>query len=86
MSNLLERLARRKTPAEDMQAEMKRRYTKRNELLRMFENKRVLTTKDLQRFGTGVSSRIFELRKAGHAIVPKYVSPGNFEYHYKGKK
>lgn len=74
------------TAKEDLAAEMKRRATAKRRLLRMFEINGSLTTKDLAQFGTGVSSRIHELRKAGHAIVPSYEAPGQYRYTYLGRK
>ena len=71
---------------EQLQKEMERRKNRRVRLLTAFEQKGVLTTADLRFYGTGVSSRIFELRKAGHKISAVYESPGNYRYIYRGTK
>lgn len=67
----------------ELQIEFKRRYTLRNTMLRAFQQSGELTTKDLLRFGPGLSSRLHELRK-DHEIVRTYVSPGLHRYTYKG--
>ena len=73
------------TKVQDMQAEFKRRYTLRNTMLRAFESNGQLTTRELNRFGTGCSSRLNELRREGHKIVAQYEKPGEFVYTYIGK-
>lgn len=70
----------------ELQTEFKRRYTLRNTMLRAFQQSGELTTKDLLRFGPGLSSRLFELRKAGHEILCVYEAPGRYRYIYKGEK
>lgn len=85
MTNLINRI-RRPRPQLNFQEEMKRRAGRRQTLLRAFQERGELTTKDLSRFGTGVSSRIHELRSSGHIIVQQYVEPGLYRYVYKGKK
>jgi hypothetical protein len=73
------------TQVQDMRAEFKRRYTLRNTMLRSFEANGQLTTRDLNRFGTGCSSRLNELRREGHKIVAQYEKPGEYTYTYIGK-
>ena len=70
---------------QDLQAEMKRRFTLRTTMLRAFKQNGQLTTRDIQRFGTGCSSRLYELRKH-HKIVCTYERPGEYIYTYKGEK
>ena len=70
----------------DLRVEMQRRKSQSQRLLEAFKKRRVLTTRDLNRIGTGCSSRIHELRKEGHLIVAVYERPGMFSYHYKGQK
>jgi hypothetical protein len=65
---------------------MKRRKNRRLTLLESFKKHGELTTHDLRFFGTGVSSRIHELREDGHVIVPTYERPGLYRYIYKGKR
>lgn len=78
---------KRESKVEDLRAEMKRRMTTRASMLRMFKQKRELTTGDLNaHFGTGCSSRLFELRKEGHKIVATYERPGCFRYTYLGER
>ena len=67
----------------EYQQEFKRRYTLRNTMLRAFQQNKELTTKDLLRFGPGLSSRLHELRKH-HKIVRTYEAPGLHRYTYKG--
>jgi len=70
-----------------MREEMKRRISKKKTLLQMFKQKGELTTAEIMRdYGTGVSSRIFELRKEGHVIVSQYEKPGLYRYVYLGDK
>lgn len=73
------------TKVQDLRAEMKRRYTLRKTMLRAFEQNGTLTTKEINRFGTGCSSRLHELRREGHKIVAQYEKPGEYSYHYLGK-
>lgn len=72
---------------QDLRAEMKRRNTTRETMLRAFKKEGELTTRDLiRRFGTGCSSRLHELRREGHAIVTSYESPGHYRYTFLGEK
>lgn len=71
---------------QELRAEMKRRWTLRNTMLRAFQQNGQLTTKELNRFGTGCSSRLKELRKDGHEILAVYDKPGQWRYVYKGKE
>lgn len=87
LSAIIDRVAYGKpTNVIDMNTEMKRRKSRRLSLLEMFEKHGALDTRDLQKFGTGVSSRIKELRKEGHIILQEYVRPGLHTYTYLGKK
>jgi hypothetical protein len=86
MSSLRQLFKTKTTVKEDLQAEMKRRATAKRRLLSQFEVNGTLTTKDLAHFGTGVSSRIHELRKSGHVIVASYEAPGMYSYTYIGSK
>lgn len=75
------------TKVEDLRQELKRRNTTKESMLRAFKNEGELTTADLiRRFGTGCSSRLFELRREGHVIVPTYERPGCYRYTYIGTK
>lgn len=76
----------RKTKVENLREEMKRRAGRRQSMLRAFQQQGTLTTKELNRFGTGCSSRLHELRKEGHVIVPQYERPGEYSYTYLGSK
>lgn len=86
MTNVLDRIRRpRKQP--DMREEMKRRISKRQTLLRTFQQRGELTTAEIMSsYGTGVSSRIHELRNQGHVIIAQYEKPGLYRYVYMGKK
>jgi hypothetical protein len=88
MGNLLNmfRPKQEVNPVLDLRKEMARRQSQTAQLLRQFKLKKVLTTRDLQRIGTGCSSRLHELRKEGHIIVQQYESQGLHSYHYKGQK
>lgn len=66
--------------------ELERRKSQTARLLSEFKRRGTLTTEDLQRIGTGCSSRVHELRKEGHEIVAIYEKPGMFRYVYKGQK
>lgn len=81
-------LGRRKDKnVQDLRAEMKRRNTTRESMLRAFKEEGELTTRDLiRRFGTGCSSRLHELREAGYSIVTTRESPGLYRYTYLGEK
>lgn len=76
----------RKTKVENLREEMKRRAGRRQSMLRAFQNEGTLTTKDLLRFGPGLSSRLHELRQDGHVIVTQYEKPGEYSYTYLGTK
>jgi hypothetical protein len=90
MSSLKELLVGHKKPTVqtviDMNKEYRRRQSQTHRLLRAFKEKGELTTADLQRIGTGCSSRLHELRAEGHVIVPVYEKPGMWRYVYKGQK
>ena len=65
----------------EIEAEMKRRKSKRDDLLRAFEIYGTLNTSQLAAVaGTGMSSRLKELKRKGWQIASHYVSPGNWEY------
>lgn len=70
----------------NLREEMKRRANRRASMLKTFQLKGTLTTKDLLRFGPGLSSRLHELRKEGHVIVTQYEKPGEYSYTYVGQK
>jgi hypothetical protein len=80
------RLFTKASPVEDMKEEMVRRRNNRDRLLTAFESKGELTTREIMRFGTGVSSRIFELRKSGYVIKVRYEKPGHYTYIYMGRR
>lgn len=73
-------------PVLNLREEMKRRANRRASMLRAFQKEGTLTTKDLLRFGPGLSSRLHELRKDGHVIVTQYEKPGEYSYTYLGSK
>lgn len=73
-------------PKIDVRAEINRRKGQTARLLEQFKKHGELTTADLQKIGTGCSSRIHELRKEGHSILAYYESPGMYRYIYKGKR
>jgi hypothetical protein len=71
----------------ELQMELTRRSSKRQTLLQAFKKHHELTTAEIMRsFGTGVSSRIHELRQEGHVIVAQYEKPGLYRYVYLGQK
>lgn len=70
----------------DFRQELKRSRSQTAKLLYLFKKYGELTTTDLQRVGTGCSSRVNELRKEGHAIVAVYEKPGMWRYVYLGAK
>lgn len=72
--------------SDDMKVEMVRRKSVQQRLLLTFKREGELNTKQLEHFGTGVSSRIKELRRAGHRIVCQYIEPGNYRYVYLGNR
>ena len=71
---------------DEVKKEMERRKTRRQTMLRAFKEKGELTTREINSFGTGCSSRLYELRKEGHKIVAIYERPGEFRYVYKGEE
>lgn len=73
---------------EEVHKEMKRRKTKRTDLLTYLQKHGKITTTELWKFGgTGASSRIHELRKAGHIIDPPHcIAPGRWVYVYRGQR
>lgn len=68
----------------NLRIEMTRRKSNRLTMLEEFKQLGTLTTKDLMRYGPGMSSRLKELKKDGHIIVAAYIKPGLWEYTYKG--
>lgn len=70
----------------NLREEMRRRANRRASMLKTFQLKGTLTTKDLLRFGPGLSSRLYELRKDGHVIITQYEKPGEYSYTYLGSK
>ena len=66
---------------EEMKREMSRRKSQRMRLLEAFRKEGELTTKEIIRLtGSGVSSRIHELRDDGYKIVT--VHDGDHKYRY----
>lgn len=70
----------------DLRKEMEQRKTRRLTMLQAFKKKGELTTRELNHYGTGCSSRLKELRKEGHVIVTQYLSPGQYRYVYMGQR
>lgn len=71
----------------DLKQELKRRQSTTARMLAAFKKHGELNTAVLQRhFGTGCSSRLYELRKEGHSIVAIYEKPGFYRYVYLGEK
>lgn len=70
---------------QDIRKEMERRKSQTQRLLEAFKQRGELTTADLQRIGTGCSSRLKTLRKEGHIILAVYEKPGLWRYIYKGQ-
>ena len=68
----------------DLKEELLRRKNNTARLLLAFKRKGELTTSDLLNFGSGMSSRLHELRKEGHKIITIYIGPGNYRYVYHG--
>lgn len=69
----------------EMKTEMNRRKSKRDDLLTAFKMKKTLYTGDIINIaGSGVSSRIKELKRQGNIIVSQYIRPGVWSYTYKG--
>jgi hypothetical protein len=77
--------SRKTNKVEDLRAEMKRRASNKQSMLRAFEQRGTLTTTDLLSFGPGLSSRLHELRKSGFKIITQYEKPGEYSYHFLGK-
>lgn len=69
-----------------LKKEMTQRKSRRETLLDTLKKRGIVTTKELESFGTGVSSRIKELRKGGHIIVTSYIEPGLYQYSYLGER
>lgn len=66
-----------------MKTEMQRRKTKRDDLLKAFEREGELTTWEVMQIaGTGMSSRLKELKRKGHKILSQYQQPGEWLYVY----
>lgn len=70
----------------NVKQELDRRRSITARMLEAFKQKRVLTTKELNHFGNGCSSRLHELRKEGHDILAVYERPGHYRYVYRGQK
>lgn len=65
--------------------ELKRRKSKRDDLLREFEIKGELSTGEIMAIaGPGMSSRLKELRRKNHIIVPHHEKDGLWRYTYLG--
>lgn len=73
------------TSQSEVKAEISRRRSQSQRLLEAFRKHGELTTRDLQRIGTGVSSRVHELRSENHKIVTVYEKPGLYRYIYIGE-
>lgn len=73
------------TKGQDLREEMKRRSSTRLRMLQAFKKYGELTTKDINRFGTGCSSRLNELRK-DYRIVAQYERPGEWRYIFLGER
>lgn len=72
------------TTQAEVRREIDRRKSQTARLLEAFQQHGELTTKDLMRIGTGVSSRIFELRSEGYKIVSMREREGSYRYIYFG--
>lgn len=70
----------------DLKQELKRRQSQTAKILAILKEKGEINTAQLQRIGTGCSSRIHELRREGHIIAPSYEKPGMWRYVYLGLK
>lgn len=71
----------------DMQAEMKRRKSKRDDLLAAFIREGELNTGEIMQIaGTGMSSRLKELKRKGHIIVSNQIQSGLWKYTYLGQR
>lgn len=68
----------------NLRIELRRRKSNRLSMLEEFKMRGTLTTKDLMRYGPGMSSRIKELKKDGYIIIATYLRPGMWEYAYHG--
>lgn len=72
---------------EQIKPEMALRKSRRANLLVAFEEKGELYTGDLLEIaGTGMSSRLKELKRKGHIILSSYEAPGLWRYTYIGNK
>jgi len=69
----------------EVRQEINRRKSQTARMLEAFQKYGELTTRDLQRIGTGCSSRLHTLRSEGHKIVAVYVKPGFYRYVYLGQ-
>lgn len=74
------------TTQTEVKLEINRRKSQTARLLEAFIKEGELTTKDLMRIGTGVSSRIHELREEGHKIVVVRERQGYYRYIYLGQQ
>lgn len=74
------------TTHEEIKKEMARRKSQTARLLDAFKQHGELTTKDLMRIGTGVSSRLHTLRKEGWKIVAIRDHDQFFRYKFLGHK
>lgn len=70
----------------DLKKELARRNSRKLSMLKAFKKHGELNTQEINKFGTGCSSRLKELRKEGHSIVAMYERPGHFRYVYLGLK
>ena len=69
----------------EVKMEIDRRKSQTGRLLDAFKKHGELTTRDLMRIGTGVSSRLHELRREGHKIVCQKEHEGYYRYTYIGQ-
>ncbi len=74
------------TKSQELKVEFQRQNTTRARMLLAFKREGELNTRELMRFGTGVSSRLYELREDGHRIVRVYEKPGIHRYIYMGNR
>lgn len=68
----------------EVRNEINRRKSQTARLLESFQKHGELTTRDLQRLGTGCSSRLRELRVEGHKILAIREREGFYRYVYLG--
>ncbi len=72
---------------EEVKTEMNRRKSKRGDLLAAFEREGELNTGQIMEIaGTGMSSRLKELKRKGHRIVARPIKPGLWSYLYLGNR